>query len=83
MKKDLFTRRLKERKGTAYLTRVNGHTNTRPKMAKKRSRGRKLPKKGEEGNVKDYPHLPTLDWLVKNVLENPGTAGKSADRISA
>ena len=52
-------------------------------MAKKRSRGRKLPKKGKEGNVKDHPHLPTLDLLVKNILENPGTAGKSADQLSA
>ena len=53
-------------------------------MAKKRNRRRKRPKKGEEGEyVNDCPYLPSLDWLVKNILGKPGTASESADRISA
>ena len=54
-----------------------------PKVAKKK-RGHKRPKKGKEGGyVKNCPHLSSLNWLVKNILENPGTAVKLINRILA
>jgi hypothetical protein len=57
---------------------------TTPKLAKKRSWGHNHPKTGKEGEyLNNCPHLLSLNWLVKNILENPGRAGKLANQMSA
>ena len=75
-----FSRHLKHERYSVTNARERPYG---PKVAKKK-RGHKRPKKGKEGEyANNCPHLPSLDWLVKNILEKPGTASKSAGRILA
>jgi hypothetical protein len=78
-----FTRYLKKKRQSATNTHAQGTVQSQ-NGKKKQNRGRKHPKKGKEGKcTNDCPHSPSLTWLVKNILENPETPRKSADRILA